>query len=92
MKLKEMVELVQQHHPQMGAQEVIKMINRAQDEYTSRTRILEANTSITVVEDQRRYSLDVSGNKDAIMEIKSVDLNGEQIKRYVGRPHKRDLV
>tara|TARA_R110000824_G_scaffold364785_1_gene553233 strand:+ start:112 stop:390 length:279 start_codon:yes stop_codon:yes gene_type:complete len=92
MKLKEMVELVQQHHPQMGAQEIIKMINRAQDEYSSRTRILEGNSAITVVEDQRRYSLDVSGNKDAIMEIKSVDLNGEQIKRYVGRPHKRDLV
>lgn len=87
-----MVELVQQHHPQMGAQEIIKMINRAQDEYSSRTRILEGNSAITVVEDQRRYSLDVSGNKDAIMEIKSVDLNGEQIKRYVGRPHKRDLV
>ena len=92
MKLKEMVELVQQHHPQMRSQEIIKMINRAQDEYCSRTRILEGNTAITVVEDQRRYSLDVSGNTDEIMEIKSVDLNGEQIKRYAGRPHKRDLV
>ena len=87
-----MVELVQQHHPHMGAQEVVKMLNRAQDEYSSRTRILEGNAAITVVEDQRRYSLDVSGNKDEIMEIKSVDLNGEEIKRYVGRPHKRDLI
>ena len=87
-----MVELVQQHHPHMGAQEVVKMLNRAQDEYSSRTRILEGNTAITVVEDQRRYSLDVIGNKDEIMEIKSVDLNGEEIKRYVGRPHKRDLI
>ena len=92
MKLKEIVELVQQHHPQMRAQEIIKMVNRAQDEYCSRTRILEGHTAITVVEDQRRYSLDVSGNTDEIMEIKSVDLNGEAIKRYSGRPHKRDLV
>lgn len=92
MKLKEMVELIQQHHPQMGAQEIIKMINRAQDEYSSRTRILESNTDITVVENQRRYSLNLAGNKDEIMEIKSVDLNGEEIKRYIGRPHKRDLV
>ena len=92
MKLKEMVELVQQHHPQMRAQEIVKMINRAQDEYCSRTRILDGNKNITIVENQRRYSLDVDGNKDEIMEIKSVDLNGEEIKRYVGRPHKRDLV
>jgi len=92
MKLREIVELVQQHHPQMGAQEIIKMVNRAQDEYSSRTRILESNTDITVVENQRRYSLNLAGNKDEIMEIKSVDLNGEEIKRYAGRPHKRDLV
>ena len=30
MKLKEIVELVQQHHPNLGAQEVVKMVNRAQ--------------------------------------------------------------
>ena len=91
MKLKEIVELVQQHHPQMGAQEIIKMVNRAQDEYSSRTRILENNTNITVVENQRRYSLNLAGNKDEIMEIKNVDLNGKTIKRFTGRPIQRDL-
>ena len=91
MKLKEMVELVQQHHPQMGGQEIVKMINRAQDEYSSRTRISENNYTIFIVEGIRRYPLDVSGNKDAIMEIKSVDLNGKAIKRFIGRPVSRDL-
>lgn len=91
MKLKEIVELVQQHHPQMGAQEIIKMVNRAQDEYSSRTRILDSNTNITVVENQRRYSLNLAGNKDEIMEIKNVDLNGKTIKRFTGRPITRDL-
>jgi hypothetical protein len=83
MKLKEMVELVQQHHPQMGGQEIVKMINRAQDEYSSRTRLSEDSHTYTVVNGQRRYSLNVSGNKDAIMEIKNVDLNGKTIKRYL---------
>tara|TARA_R100001463_G_scaffold33403_4_gene74145 strand:+ start:1033 stop:1311 length:279 start_codon:yes stop_codon:yes gene_type:complete len=92
MKLKEMVELVQQHHPQMNAQEIIKMLNRAMNEYCSRTRILESSTDITIVENQRRYSLNVAGNRDEIMEIKNVDLNGEEIKRFIGRPKKRDLV
>jgi hypothetical protein len=67
MKLKEMVELVQQHHPQMGGQEIVKMINRAQDEYSSRTRLSEDSHTYTVVDGQRRYSLNVSGNKDAIV-------------------------
>ena len=91
MKLKEMVELVQQHHPQMGGQEIVKMINRAQDEYSSRTRLSEESHTYTVVDGQRRYSLNVSGNKDAIMEIKNVDLNGKTIKRFTGRPITRDL-
>ncbi len=91
MKLKEMVELVQQHHPQMGGQEIVKMINRAQDEYSSRTRLSEDSHTYTIVDGQRRYSLNVSGNKDAIMEIKNVDLNGKTIKRFTGRPIQRDL-
>lgn len=91
MKLKEMVELVQQHHPQMGGQEIVKMINRAQDEYSSRTRLSEDSHTYTVVDGQRRYSLNVTGNKDAIMEIKNVDLNGKTIKRFTGRPITRDL-
>lgn len=86
-----MVELVQQHHPQMGGQEIVKMINRAQDEYSSRTRLSEDSHTYTVVNGQRRYSLNVSGNKDAIMEIKNVDLNGKTIKRFTGRPITRDL-
>lgn len=91
MKLKEIVELVQQHHPQMGAQEVVKMVNRAQDEYCSRTRLLEDAVQFTAVEDQRGYSLSVSGNDDQIMEIKHVDLDSKEIKRFTGRPYKRDL-
>ncbi len=91
MKLKEIVELVQQHHPNLGAQEIVKMVNRAQDEYCSRTRLLEDAVQFTLVQDQRGYSLSVSGNDDQIMEIKNVDLDGKQIKRFLGRPYKRDL-
>jgi len=92
MKLKEIVELVQQHHPNLGAQEIVKMVNRAQDEYCSRTRLLEDAVQFPLVLDQRGYSLSVSGNPDQIMEIKSVDLDGSTIKKFLGRPYKRDLV
>ena len=91
MKLKEIVEMVQQHHPNLGAQEVVKMVNRAQDEYCSRTRLLEDAAQFDIVEGQRGYSLTVSGNDDQIMEIKNVDLDGKTIRRFIGRPYKRDL-
>tara|TARA_X000001382_G_scaffold110981_1_gene87725 strand:- start:80 stop:358 length:279 start_codon:yes stop_codon:yes gene_type:complete len=91
MKLKEIVELVQQHHPNIGAQEIVKMVNRAQDEYCSRTRLLEDAVQFPLVQDQRGYSLSVANNTDQIMEIKAVDLDGKKIKRFIGRPFKRDL-
>jgi len=90
--LKEMVELVQQHHPQLGAQEVVKMVNRAQDEYCARTRLLEDAVQFELVLDQRGYNLSVSGNPDQIMEVKSADLDDRTISRLIGRPLKRDLV
>ena len=91
MKLKEIVELVQQHHPNLGAQEVVKMVNRAQDEYCSRTRLLEDAVQFELVSGQRGYNLSVSGNDDQIMEIKNGDLDDKTIKRFIGRPYKRDL-
>ena len=91
MKGKEMVELVQQHHPEMGAQEIIKMLNRASDEFCTRTRLLDSATKFDTVADQRYYGLD-----SQIMEIWSVDYTNddddlEAIPRLIGRPPIRDI-
>lgn len=91
MKGKEMVELVQQHHPEMGVQEIIKMLNRASDDYCTRTRLLDSATKFDTVKDQRFYGLD-----DKIMEIWAVDLTNddgdlESIPRLIGRPPIRDI-
>jgi len=91
MKGKEMVELVQQHHPEMGAQEIIKMLNRASDEFCTRTRLLDSATTFDTVADQRYYGLD-----SQIMEIWSVDYTNddddlEAIPRLIGRPPIRDI-
>ena len=93
MKLKEMVELVQQHHPELGITEVVKMLNIAQDEYSARTRLLEKATQFDLVTNQRYYALDKS-----ILEIKSVDMESADnstdhinIPKLIGRPVRRDL-
>ena len=85
-----MVELVQQHHPEMGAQEIVKMLNRASDEFCTRTRLLDSATKFDTVADQRYYGLD-----SQIMEIWSVDYTNDDgdlaIPRLIGRPPIRDI-
>ena len=38
MKLLEMIELVQQHHPHMGEQEIRLLLNRASDDFCAKQK------------------------------------------------------
>jgi len=91
MKLQQMIELVKKHHPNLGSNEIINMLNKASDEFCSRTRLLDEATKFSTESGKRYYGL-----KDDILEIKSVDMvnsDGEQIdiKRLMGRPKYRDI-
>lgn len=92
MKLQQMIDQVKKHHPELGTNEIIILLNQASDEFSSRTLILDEATQFTTTANQRYYGL-----KDSILEIKSVDLQDEDgnhvtIKRLMGRPQYRDLV
>ena len=65
MKLQQMIELVQKHHPELGTSEIIHMLNNASDEFCARTLILDEATQFDTVIDQRYYGL-----KESILEIK----------------------
>ncbi len=91
MKLQQMIDQVKKHHPELSTNEIIIMLNDAQDEFSSRTLLLEEATQFTTIANQRYYGL-----KDSILEVKSVDLtdedgNAKTIKRLQGRPKYRDL-
>ena len=91
MKLQQMIELVRKHHPDLGSNEIIHLLNQASDEFCSRTLVLDEATQFDTVANQRYYGL-----KDSIIEIKSVDMkdsegNVKSIKRLIGRPQYRDL-
>ena len=91
MKLQQMIDQIKKHHPELGTNEIIHLLNQASDEFCSRTLILDEATQFTTVADQRFYGL-----KDSILEVKSVDLedadgNVKEIKRLLGRPEYRDL-
>ena len=91
MKLQQMIELVKKHHPDLGSNEIIHMLNRASDEFCARTRMLDNATNFYTADGQRYYGL-----KSDILEIKSVDMvnsDGDtvEIKRLLGRPKYRDI-
>ena len=91
MKLQQMIDQVKKHHPDLGVNEIIHLLNQASDEFCSRTLILDEATQFTTEANKRYYGL-----KDTILEINFVDLEDEDgnhvtIKRLMGRPQYRDL-
>tara|TARA_R100000458_G_scaffold53525_1_gene55841 strand:+ start:1077 stop:1352 length:276 start_codon:yes stop_codon:yes gene_type:complete len=81
MTAKEMVELIQQHHPHIGEVEAIKLLNRAKDDFCAKTEIVKDSYTSSTVADQRYYTLD---NK--IIKIKDIWLNDVKIPMLVGKP------
>ena len=81
MTAKEMIELVQQHHPHMGEVEVIKLLNRAKDDFCGRTEIVKDSYTFNTVAKQRYYDID-----NRIIKIKSVWLNDVKISYLIGKP------
>tara|TARA_Y100000592_G_C5418598_1_gene291970 strand:- start:181 stop:456 length:276 start_codon:yes stop_codon:yes gene_type:complete len=81
MEVKEMIELIQQHHPHIGEVEAIKLLNRAKDDFCARTEIVKDSYTTSTVANQRYYTLDKK-----ILKIKSVWLNDVEIPKLVGKP------
>ena len=86
MKLKEMVERVQQHHPEMNVTEIVRSLNDAIDDLAFKAELVEAADQFDTVKDQRIYKL-----KEHIIKVKHVDYDGKTIKKLIGRPVERDL-
>ena len=81
MNQKEMVELIQQHHPSKGVVEINKMLNRASDTFCAESEIIETTLIESSVAGQRYYTLDAD-----IVKIISVEFNDVAIPRLIGKP------
>ena len=81
MKQRELIELVQQHHPNMGYKEIRLALNRAQNDYCARTELIKTVYNQTSVAGRRYYELD-----DNILKITSVQINDVTIPRLQGNP------
>ena len=81
MNTKEMIELVHQHHPHMQETEVIKLLNRAKDDFCAKTEIVKDSYTFNTVANQRYYDID-----NRILKIKSVWLDSVKISKMIGKP------
>ena len=79
MILKEIIELVQQHHPHMGETEIRKAIERASDQFCAETEIIDGIYYQNTTANKRYYALDTD-----IVKITKVMLAGEEIPRIIG--------
>tara|TARA_R100000278_G_C5439566_1_gene153205 strand:+ start:204 stop:476 length:273 start_codon:yes stop_codon:yes gene_type:complete len=88
MTLKELIETIQQHHPHAGETAIRKALNRAQDDFAAKTKIVHVGTDGTdlTVKDQRYYSL-----PPEILEVKRVEIDDVEIRRIIDRPKKGDF-
>ena len=94
MKLQEMVDLIRQHHPDMGLEESVRMINRAQDDFTSKTRMIKEANQFPLNDNevnQRYYQLDPSFLEILRVEVENKDGDMEVIKRSMTIPNIRDF-
>ena len=81
MTAKEMIELVQQHHPHMGEVEITKLLNRAKDDFCAKTEMVKDSYTFSTVANQRYYDID-----ERILKIQSVWLNDVEIPKLIGKP------
>ena len=89
----ELIELVQQHHSHMGEVEILKLINRAMDDFTAETECLKRYKTIgTTTAGQRYYpaagseleDTEIGGNTD-ILRIMNVWVDDVLIPRIVSK-------
>ena len=76
-----LIELIQLHHPRAGHIAIRDGLNRAQDDFCSKTEIMKKTFTQTSSAGQRYYEL----NPD-ILTIISVQINDVEIPRLIGKP------
>ena len=81
MTQKQLIELIQQHHPGMDETEIRLALNRAQDDYCAKTELIKEAYTQNSVAGKRYYTIDPQ-----IIKIASVQVNDVEIPRLIGKP------
>jgi hypothetical protein len=101
MKLREMIERIQMHHPQMGDKECVAYLNQAMDDFSAKTKMVIDEVEVSCVADQRLYrfqdlSTAPSTSSKYLLEAQEVYLKEsgmeyEKISRLLTKPSVKDV-
>jgi len=100
MTQKQIIEQIQQVHPEIGETQLRIMLNNALDEFVAETRTNEELETIDPSSDQRYYafsSLSNTTNAEDVLEVMQVSYfdNSESeefiIDRFTGEPQPKDV-
>lgn len=86
MTKQEMVERLQEQHPDASLNRIVRAINEAIRDFSHKTKILTGTFTQNTTINKRYYELDPD-----IIEILSVDVDGKECLKLVGRPTTRDM-
>jgi len=88
MKQKEMIEMIQQEHPEIGETQIRAMLNRAMDKFEEETKgLIKKTATVSLTADKRRYAFsDFTGvtTSDEVLKVTRVDYNNKPVKRFIG--------
>ena len=87
MKIRQVLELVQQHHPDVGEVELLKYINQAMDTFAEETKIVEESFTTTTEANKRYYDVDQEIDR---VTLTDADGRGFQIPRLLEIPEEED--
>jgi len=82
----QMIEIIQQHHPEMGEAQIRLYLNQALDVFCRKTEILQTQCVTTSVLNKRYYDIDALGKK--FIKIERVEFDKTEISQLSGRPDK----
>ena len=83
---REIIETLQETHPGLSILQIIKLLNRASDDFCRRSECVEGSFYMLLVPEQRYYDL-----PEGIVRIFDVDVADETAPKLIGRPEKRDI-
>ena len=103
MKQREMIETIQQQHPEIGETQIRLMLNRAIEYFDDETELLTRTAEYSGVDnnpdapiaDKRRYSFhefDGITSSDEVIKITRVDYNNKPVKRFIGEINETDVL
>ena len=85
MKLQEMLDVLQKRHPLTSQNQITRLINRAMQDFCTRTEVHEEEFTGSLTIDQRWYDI-----PDRAIKILHVVVDDETAPMVVGPPNKKD--